>query len=35
VAKTLRYHLNLPMVDRCIVAIATTRLDRADNAGLT
>jgi len=35
VAKTRKYHLSLAKVDQCIVAIATERLDPADNAGLT
>ncbi len=35
VARTLKYPLNLPAVDRCTVAIATVNADRADSAALT
>ncbi len=35
VAKKPKYRSSLAKAGRCIVAIATTRLDRADNAGLT
>ena len=35
VAKRPKYHLNLAVISRCIVAIATVKSDRVDNACLT
>ena len=35
VAKTPKYPLNLAVVDRCIVAIATVKSESANSAGLT